>query len=40
MPKEPQRKNDEHALTIDLIDEMDDDWLRARRLKQMALKGD
>jgi hypothetical protein len=40
MPKKPPRKNDEPALIIDLTNEMDVDWLRARRLKQEALEGD
>lgn len=40
MPKKPSRENDELALTIDLTDEMNDDWLRARRLRQKALQGD
>lgn len=34
-----KKGNDEPELKIDLTDEMDDDWLRARRLKK-ALKGD
>ena len=31
---------DEPVLTIDLTDEMSDDWLRARRLKKKSDKGD
>ena len=34
------KKRDEPEFTIDLTNEMNDDWLRARRLKLKADKGD
>ncbi|MBW1998585.1 MAG: hypothetical protein JRJ29_11545 [Deltaproteobacteria bacterium] len=35
-----QKLRDEPVMTIDLTDELNDDWIRAARLQRAAEKGD